>query len=95
MDSPSAPKARPGACDPSGALSDILRESRHEAGLPQRELARRIGRAPSHVAMIECGRRRVDTLEFYRIARALEIEPADLFSRVAREIDRVETGLPT
>ena len=51
----------------------------------------RVSKPPSFVAKIETGERRLDLVEFVAIARALNIEPADLIERVSRTIPgRVE-----
>jgi transcriptional regulator with XRE-family HTH domain len=71
-------------------LRDALLEARLGAGMTQRELAERLGKTPSHIARIECGQRRVDTLEFYRIARSIGVEPVKLFEAVARKLERRE-----
>jgi hypothetical protein len=45
-------------------LGDALLEARLGARMTRRGLAERLGKTPSHVARIESGQRRVDTLEF-------------------------------
>jgi len=75
--------------DKLGIIAMIVREARREAGLSQRALAKLLGKANSHVSMIENGRRRIDVLELYLIARFLHLEPIELFSRIA---DRLGTG---
>lgn len=57
------------------ALREALIAARRRARLSQRALAARIGKCGSHVCMIERGQRRIDVLEFYQIARALDIDP--------------------
>ena len=68
-------------------LRTLIVAERRKAGISQSELAARLGKAKSHIALIERGQRRVDTLEFYLIARCLGVDPADAFSRVAAELD--------
>jgi transcriptional regulator with XRE-family HTH domain len=68
-------------------LRETLSAARQHAGMTQRGLARRLGKSSSHVSQIETGQRRVDTLEFYRIARSIGVEPVDLF--VARKLDEL------
>jgi transcriptional regulator with XRE-family HTH domain len=68
-------------------LRETLSEARREAGMSQRQLAAHLDKSPSHVARIECGQRRVDTLEFHAIACALGLDPVTLFARVARRLD--------
>ena len=73
-------------------LRDTLVEARQLAGITQRDLAERLGKSHSHVARIECGQRRVDTLEFYRIARSIGVEPARLFASVSRRLAKLESA---
>lgn len=56
---------------------------RKSKGLTQTEVARRVSKAQSFVAKVETGERRLDVIEFIDLARALEIEPADLFAELA------------
>lgn len=72
----------------SRKLGAGLAEVRREAGVLQEELAARIGKDQSVISNIERGHRRIDVLELYAIARALQIEPSDLFARVTK-------GFPT
>ena len=65
-------------------LRDVLIAARRRAGISQRQLAERIGKSHSHVCMIEKGQRRIDVLEFDRIARALDADPLALFGAAIR-----------
>ncbi|MBL8553707.1 MAG: helix-turn-helix transcriptional regulator [Phenylobacterium sp.] len=65
----------------------VVRTAREEAGLTQAEVARRIGRDQSHVSLIERSQRRLDVVEFDKIARAIGVDPVDLFARIARRLD--------
>jgi len=67
-------------------VRDVLIGARHEAGLSQRALAARLGKTGSHVAMIERGQRRVDLLEFCRIAESLGVTPDTLVNRIAVQL---------
>ena len=78
--------------DDYAALVDLLIEARQAAGLTQRALARRIGKVQSHVCAIEQRQRRVELLEFYTIARALDVDPVDLFGRAAARFDGLRSG---
>jgi transcriptional regulator with XRE-family HTH domain len=49
------------------------------AGLPQRELARRLRRSQSHVHKIESRQRRIEIVEFCRYAKALGLNPERAF----------------
>jgi transcriptional regulator with XRE-family HTH domain len=61
----------------------ILRQAREDAGLSQRELARKLGVHASWVAKVELGERRLDVVEFIQMARALGKDPKRLFAIVA------------
>lgn len=65
-------------------------EARRAAGLSQRELAERLGKSPSHVARIEQGQRRVDSLELYRMAKAFGLRPADWLTAISARLDEAE-----
>ena len=73
--------------DEYGVIREALIAARRQAGLSQAEVALRLGKAKSHVALIERGQRRVDSLELYRIARCLGAEPEALFARISRRLD--------
>ena len=68
-------------------LREILVEARQAAGVSQRGLGARIGKTASHVCMIETGQRRIDTLEFYKVARSVGVEPVALFERLSALLD--------
>lgn len=72
--------------DEYGPVVQTLIEARRAAGVSQRQLGRRLGRSQSHICMIERRQRRVEIIEFCRIAEALGIEPEVLFARIARSI---------
>lgn len=69
------------------AVIDALKEARTQAGISQRELARRLGKPPSFVNKIEQLERRMDVLEFIVIAEAMGMQPDKL-------LQRVRLGLP-
>lgn len=61
-----------------GALGENLRRARQRLGITQEEVGHRSGVHPTEVSRIEAGKRdpRVSTLE--RLAKAVEVSPADL-----------------
>jgi transcriptional regulator with XRE-family HTH domain len=71
------------------ALVETLVEARRRAGLTQTELAQRVGKDQSFISLIERSQRRVDTLEFYALARALNVDPVALFKEVARKLPSI------
>ena len=67
-------------------LVETLVEARKRAGLTQADLAQRIGRDQSFISLIERSQRRIDTLEFYALAKALGVDPVSLFAEVVRRL---------
>lgn len=63
-------------------VARILAAARRDAGLKQADLAKAMGKHQSYVSDIERGQRRVDVLELYVIAKALNVEPIDLYARI-------------
>jgi XRE family transcriptional regulator, fatty acid utilization regulator len=59
-------------------LGRRIREVRGNRGLTLQELGSRIGRATSHVSMIETGKREIGIMELQRIAVALDVETGSL-----------------
>lgn len=76
--------------DAYGFLLEELVSARHDAGITQVELAKRLGRPQPFVSYFERGERRLDVIEFVAIARALQVDPARLFVRV---LDRLPEHL--
>ena len=64
-----------------------LIDARLAAGFTQREFAEKIGKHQSHVSKVESGVRRLDVVEFIAWIRALELNPAALFSVLTAEFD--------
>jgi transcriptional regulator with XRE-family HTH domain len=83
---PLARRPNPVFSDEYGVIREILVEARREAGLSQRALAARLGKWGSHVAMVERGQRRVDLLEFCRIADSLGISADGLLQRIVERL---------
>lgn len=55
-----------------------LRDARAETKMTQRQVAQKLGKAPSYVAKIETGERRVDFIELQVLAR-LYRQPISFF----------------
>lgn len=70
---------------------EVVRKARVDAGLTQAELAVRIGRDQSHISLIEGSQRRLDLVEFHRIARALGRDPVDLYRLISERLDADDT----
>ena len=58
------------------ALCALLVAARRKAGLKQDDVAGRLGRPQSYVAKYEGGERRLDVVEFMRVAQAIGFDPA-------------------
>ena len=65
-----------------------LANVRREAGLTQRELAKRLHVPHSWIAKVECGERRIDIVELYWFLSACEREPIAFLKRVITCFDR-------
>jgi len=65
----------------------VLTKARRENKFTQQEVARRLGKPQSYVAKIEGIERRLDVVELIALARAIEVDPKDLFAEV---LDAVE-----
>jgi transcriptional regulator with XRE-family HTH domain len=76
----------------SNILARRLAEMRTSVGVHQKDLATRLGLDQSVISNIERGQRRVDIVEFYRMARALDLDPVEAFKSIAREWDAI--GVP-
>ncbi len=64
----------------------MLLEARHLAGMRQTDLAAKIGRDRTFVSLFENGQRRIDVIEFFKLASALGRDPRELFGLVADRI---------
>lgn len=65
------------------AVIEVLTAMRTGQGLSQRGLAARLGKPPSFINKIELLERRLDVLELIKIARAMNVAPADLITKMA------------
>lgn len=66
--------------DPLKSLGRAVRQRRQELGISQEELGYRAGLHRTYIGDIERGSRNLTFLNFLRLARALEIEPPELFA---------------
>ena len=60
----------------------LLRAARVDAGLAQEAVAKRLNRPQSYVSKYEAGERRLDVIEFLRVARALKIAPEEILKKL-------------
>ena len=68
------------------AVAALIAQARGRRGISQRELAALLKRPHSVIGMIESNQRQVNVPEFIAIAEALEVDPADLFRQLMREL---------
>lgn len=73
----------------SKIISQKLVEIRNKAGLTQRALAKKLGRAHSFVAYCELGERRVDLAEFFWICKACGASPEKETSALMKAFGKV------
>ena len=66
------------------AVQSAVRDARRSAGLSQRELSEHLGEAVNYVQRIESGERGLQVSEFIEIARAIGMDPIELFRRCLR-----------
>ncbi|WP_353628938.1 helix-turn-helix transcriptional regulator [Enterobacter hormaechei] len=58
------------------------RDARIACGITQQEVASAFGRPQSFIAEVENGERRLDVVEFVRLCRLLNIEPASILNKL-------------
>jgi transcriptional regulator with XRE-family HTH domain len=61
------------------SLGEVIRIKREAIGLSQRQLGRRAGVTASHIAYIECGRRRPSYSLLFRLGKGLNLSHTELF----------------
>lgn len=67
-------------------LGDVLVRARERAGLKQSDVAARLGLPASYLSKIENGTRRLDVIEFVRIADAMEVDASDLMRELQEHL---------
>lgn len=60
----------------------LLKTARRAAGLTQQDVAKYLGRPQSYVSKYELGERRLDVIEFVRIAKVLSTDPCAIIKRI-------------
>ena len=66
-------------------LPVMLRAMREEAGLTQRDMAKRVNHTQPWVHKTEIGERRADITEFLEWCMACEVDPEDAFRRLVKQ----------
>lgn len=64
------------------AVGQTLAAIRKRARVTQQDLAKRLDKPQSFISAYENGQRRIDLLEFRRIAEALRIDPRRAFAEI-------------
>ena len=67
-------------------LGEVLVRAREERGLKQSDVAARLGLPASYMSKVENGTRRLDVIEFVRIAQAIGTDPAKIIDDLEREL---------
>ena len=68
-------------------LGRVLVKAREARGLKQSEVAAALGLPASYMSKIENGTRRLDVIEFVRIAEAMGVDPAELVRDLRRAMN--------
>lgn len=63
-------------------LREALADARRSRGITQTDLSGRLGKPQSYVSKFERGERRVDLIEVFEIAAALDVDPPALVATV-------------
>lgn len=69
-----------------------LREHREELGISQTQLANHLGWPQQRISSIESGARRLDVLEFCRLASALGISSAEVSDLICKAVKAVRVS---
>ncbi|MCX5659762.1 MAG: helix-turn-helix transcriptional regulator [Planctomycetota bacterium] len=73
-------------------LRELLRATRTEAGLSQRDVAAVLKVPHSYVAKVEMGERRIDLVEFCHFLTACGADPVPALTRLATAFTRSAPG---
>lgn len=73
-------------------LGQVISRARTTRSIRQTELAQRLDMPASYLSKIESGTRRLDVVEFVRIAEAMGASPADLISELQQELSGQSSG---
>ena len=65
-------------------LIALIIEAREKSGMTQTELADALGEYQSFVARLESGQRRLDVIEFIKLAEILDFDANDLMAEVSK-----------
>lgn len=72
--------------DAHRAMVAVLKKARLESGIDQADVAAKLGKNQSFISNIERGQRRVDMVEFFAIAKAINQNPVDIFIEISNNM---------
>ncbi len=67
-------------------LGQLLSRARERAGIKQQDLAARLNLPGSYLSKIENGTRRLDVIEFIRLADAMGVDAAELLRELQKDL---------
>lgn len=68
-------------------LQKLLKEARVQAGLSQLMVAHGMGWRQADISKVEAGERRLDVVEFVRMARVIGFDPVNTIKSVDKALD--------
>jgi transcriptional regulator with XRE-family HTH domain len=71
------------------AFLQLLRETREDAGLRQKEVAQKLGKPQSFVSKYESGERRLDLLELRDVCLVLAVHPVTFLKKLEKRLARL------
>lgn len=74
--------------DAYALMIESLISARERAGVTQAQLGERLNKPQPWVSKVERGVRRIDVVEFYAIARALKVDPVEMFADLVRRLPK-------
>jgi transcriptional regulator with XRE-family HTH domain len=75
-------------------VREVLVKLRENAGLTQRQLARKLRREHSLISRLELGERRVDVVELFWICQACGADPARTAGTLMRQFAKIRSDSP-
>lgn len=72
----------------NSAVIGVVVDARKRSNIKQADLARALGKDQSWISNIENGHRRIDLVEFCAVARALKLDPVELFSLIVQRLPK-------
>ena len=76
--------------DENMVVVEVVKAARIAAGLKQTDLAERIKKDQSWVSLVEGSQRRLDVVEFIKLAQALDIRPSTILDEIVEKIAESE-----